>query len=200
MIPRDDTPEPYGDKRAEMLFEAWMRSNGFPEAERAGKTGLHTFDDKTTGQKRTVNRKHDLLGAFDILGYNDEYYWFVQVTKDSGRRERKRKIKKRKLPKRPIQVGSVRVSVVTHEPTYDPRDKRRVSHAWRIDDMAWDEIHGDFVWRTTIVAFKMSDLTPKVDPVHQAKLEEKVAEIQKQRNEKKLGLRAALLPPDGTAT
>lgn len=119
---------------AELLAKKWLESLGW-SVHRAAKTGLKriTRPDGTPvlrrdGKPMVVNESHDLWGCVDLMAIRASGAWALQVTTQSGRSERRRKIERVAWP------DSWRVSLVSHEAVEDPAHRGRRKHFWRVED------------------------------------------------------------------
>lgn len=88
---------------------------------------------------RWVVKSHDLFGCIDALGFREDEpeTWAVQVTTDSGRSKRRRKIEQHAWP------ASWRVSIVSHE-TERVKGSRSFAHYLKFQD--YDSSEGSPDW------------------------------------------------------
>lgn len=107
---------------AELLCKKWLEGEGWL-VHKAAKAGLIKIGGKTFCQS------HDIFGCIDLLAIDGEHTWAVQVTTQEGRTARRRKIEQ--VSKWP---PSWRISIVSHETTPDPANRRKSKGYWKIED------------------------------------------------------------------
>ena len=112
---------------AELLVKGFLEESSFL-VHRAAAGGMTSY-----GKGKFFVRQNDLFGCVDLLGirrglvFTDET-WAVQVTTESGRSKRRRKME---MVEWPI---SWRISIVSHETMYDPARKRGKLDFLKIQD------------------------------------------------------------------
>lgn len=116
-----------GGAEAELLFEKWLKAEGWTY-HRAAAAGVVRLPGG-----RTFCKSHDLFGCLDFLAFlpavAGSAVWGVQVTTQSGRAARRKKVAALNWPL------AWRVSIVSHEVTPDPAHRGRRRHHWVIEDL-----------------------------------------------------------------
>lgn len=117
---------------AELLFEKWLAAEGWTY-HRAAAAGFVTLPGG-----RKVCKSHDLFGCLDFVAFKTGRDTLgVQVTTQSGRTARRRKIEKIDWP------GDWHVAIVSHEAIPDPAHLGLRKHYWRFEyymnDRLWEK-------------------------------------------------------------
>lgn len=145
-------------REAELLLARWLRAQGWL-VHLAAPSGVRRLRNGAV-----VCQQHDLFGVFDALALRAEPLvvedpailcvdaWLLQVTTAGGRTERRRRIEAAG-PALPRSTGW-RVSLVSHERTPHPGDRRRTAHHWRVEDY----VHGLGWQRPVVFAFEPATL------------------------------------------
>lgn len=119
---------------AELLVKTWLEANGWT-VHRAAQGNLVRLPGRAP-----FTKSHDLFGCLDLLAIKPggiEETWAVQVTTQNGRTARRRKLEGVAWP------VSWKVSLVSHETTEDPANRRRRSHFLKVEDYMGDARWGE---------------------------------------------------------
>ena len=136
--------------KSELIFEKWVSYIGIKAHHRFRRSAAVTKD--FAGKPKIFTFSHDGFGCLDLIAilnsqakkelsknfritYDDQSdelnslefdTWAVQITTQSGRSQRRRKIEEIAWPE------SYLVHLVSHEITEDPVNRRKKQHFWKI--------------------------------------------------------------------